>query len=59
CFDEHDYTDTPYKIYSELGSLYVSQAMYLQALDTLMHGGNWIDAAYIAERVLTPPELQH
>jgi hypothetical protein len=57
--DEYDNTDTPYKLYSELGSLYVSQAMYLLALDTLMQGGNWIDAVYIAERVLTPEELQH
>ena len=50
--------DSPYKVYSELGSLYVSQKMYIQAIDALMRGGNWIDTAYIAERVLTPEELQ-
>jgi len=33
--------------------------MYGQAVDVLMKGGNWIDAAYIAERVLTPEELQN
>jgi tetratricopeptide (TPR) repeat protein len=50
--------DSPYKVYSELGSLYVSQKMYLQAIEALMRGGNWIDTAYLAERVLTPEELQ-
>ena len=51
--------DSTYKVNSELGSLYVSQKMYTEAIDVLMWGGNWIDAAYIAERVLAVDELQH
>jgi len=51
--------DSPHKLHSELGTLYVSQKMYIQAVDALMKGGNWIDAAYIAERVLTLEELQN
>lgn len=59
ALSEYGSVDTPYKLYSELGSLYISQSMYIQALDALMEGGNWIDAAYIAERVLTPEELKN
>ncbi|MEN8126766.1 MAG: hypothetical protein ABFR90_03065 [Planctomycetota bacterium] len=50
--------DSSRKLHSELGSLYLSQKMYTQAVDALMKGGNWTDAAYIAERVLTLEELQ-
>ncbi|NLW84119.1 MAG: hypothetical protein GXY41_06935 [Phycisphaerae bacterium] len=47
-----------YGINSELGSVYFSQKLYTQAADALVRGGNWMDAAYILERVLTPEELQ-
>lgn len=56
--DDRNRLDNSRILYSELGSLYVSRKMYTQAVDALMKGGNWIDAAYIAERVLTPEELQ-
>jgi hypothetical protein len=45
-------------IRGELGSLYVSQQQYIEALDSLIRGGYWEDAAYVAERVLTVEELK-
>ncbi len=50
--------DYAYKTNSELGSVYLSQKLYAQAADALVRGGNWTDAAYILERVLTPEEFQ-
>jgi hypothetical protein len=51
-------TGSSHRIHSELGTLYVSRKMFVKAVDALIKGGNWMDAAYIAERVLTPDELQ-
>jgi hypothetical protein len=45
-------------IRGELGTLYVSQRQYIEALDALMRGGYWEDAAYVAERILTIDELK-
>jgi hypothetical protein len=42
----------------ELGVLYLARRQYVEALDVLLAGGNWLDAAYIAECVLTPQELK-
>lgn len=41
----------------ELGVLQMSRRQYVDALDLLLRGGYWLDAAYVAERVLTPEEL--
>lgn len=41
----------------ELGVLRLARGQYVDALDTLMKGRWWLDAAYIAERVLTVDEL--
>ncbi|HRK33227.1 MAG TPA: hypothetical protein PLJ47_01430 [Candidatus Hydrogenedentes bacterium] len=41
----------------ELGVLLLGQEKYLDALDLFVRAGYWIDAAYIAERVLTVDEL--
>ena len=57
-YDDHSRLDNSNKLHSELGTLYVSQKMFVQSLDVLLKGGNWIDSAYIAERVLTSEELQ-
>lgn len=41
----------------ELGVLHLTRRAYTEALDALLRAGLWIDAAYVAERVLTPDEL--
>ncbi|MCD6392077.1 MAG: hypothetical protein J7M40_01075, partial [Planctomycetes bacterium] len=43
----------------ELGILLLSQSQYIEALDVLLAGGLWTDAAYVAEYVLQPDELKH
>jgi hypothetical protein len=45
-------------IRGELGTLYLSQKNYVATLDSLIRGGLWEDAAYIAERILTIEELK-
>lgn len=42
----------------ELGSVRVARGEFVQALDALHRGGFWIDAAYVAERVLRLEELR-
>jgi hypothetical protein len=42
----------------ELGANRLTQGQYAPALDALLHGGYWTDAAYVAERVLTVDELR-
>jgi hypothetical protein len=41
----------------ELGTLYLSRGLFVEALDKLYTAGYWGDAAYVAERVLTADEL--
>jgi len=41
----------------ELGILHLARRQYIEALDVLLQGGYWEDAAYVAERILTPSEL--
>jgi len=42
----------------DLGVLRFSQGQYASALDALLKGGFWEDAAYVADSVLTPGELK-
>jgi hypothetical protein len=42
----------------ELGAARLARGEYTAALDVLLRGGYWTDAAYIAERVLTVDELR-
>ncbi|HEY4594665.1 MAG TPA: hypothetical protein VIJ61_19760, partial [Thermoanaerobaculia bacterium] len=42
----------------ELGAVRLARGEYAAALDALLCGGYWTDAAYVAERVLTVAELQ-
>jgi len=42
----------------ELGVLYLARRQYVEGLDVLLGGGHWLDAAYVAERVLTPQEVK-
>lgn len=42
----------------EMGALLLVQGEYREALDALLRSGFWLDAAYVAERVLTAEELK-
>ena len=42
----------------ELGALRLARREYTEALDALLNAGFWMDAAYVAERVLTLDELK-
>lgn len=44
-------------VLAELGVLRLSRREFAQALDALLRAGFWMDAAYVAERVLTTDEL--
>lgn len=57
-YGEDHNLDNTYRINSELGTVYISQKLYVQAADALIRGGNWTEGSYILERVLTPEELQ-
>lgn len=43
----------------ELGVLHLARREYAESLDALLRSGYWIDAAYVAERVLTVDELKN
>jgi hypothetical protein len=43
---------------AEAGVLRLSRQEYVESLDALLRAGFWLDAAYIAERVLTVEELK-
>ncbi|HEX4966869.1 MAG TPA: hypothetical protein VF173_39030 [Thermoanaerobaculia bacterium] len=42
----------------ELGAVRLARGEYAAALDALLRGGYWMDAAYVGERVLTVDELR-
>lgn len=46
------------QVLAELGVLRLARREYAQALDALLNAGFWMDAAYVAERVLTADELK-
>jgi len=45
--------------FGELGVLHLARREYAEALDALLRSGYWMDAAYVAERVLTTEELKN
>lgn len=45
------------RVEAELGVLQLSRGQFVDSLDLLLRAGWWEDAAYVAERVLTPEEL--
>jgi hypothetical protein len=58
---EHCYPDfipAERQVLGELGVLRLARREYVQALDALLNAGFWMDAAYVAERVLTAEELK-
>ena len=46
------------QLLGELGVLRLSRKEFTQSLDALLNSGFWMDAAYVAERVLTVDELK-
>lgn len=46
------------QLLGELGLLRLARREYAQALDAMLRAGFWMDAAYVAERVLTVDELK-
>jgi hypothetical protein len=46
------------RVQGELGATRLVRGEYAPALDALLRGGYWTDAAYVAERVLTIDELR-
>lgn len=45
------------RLAGEAGAVLLHQEKFVDALDRLLAGGYWVDAAYVAERVLTEQEL--
>ena len=45
------------QVFGELGVVHLARREFTEALDTLLRSGFWVDAAYVAEKVLTLPEL--
>jgi LysM repeat protein len=50
--------DAASQLRGELGALHLARREYTEALDALLRAGFWMDAAYVAERVLTADELK-
>ena len=50
---------TPREVHGELGALRLARREYTLALDALLRSNFWMDAAYVAERVLSPDELKN
>jgi hypothetical protein len=54
----HPSISGPQQLLGELGTLRLTRREFTEALDALLRGGFWMDAAYVAERVLTADELK-
>ena len=48
----------PAQMLAEMGVLHLCRREYTESLDALIRAGYWMDAAYVAERVLTVGELK-
>ena len=46
------------QFHADLGIISLARSDYPQALSALLRSGYWRDAAYVAERVMTPDELR-
>ncbi len=49
---------SPRQMLGELGALRLARREFVMALDALLRSGFWMDAAYVAERVLSMDELK-
>ena len=56
--DPYNFIDAPNQVLGELAVFHLSQRDYIESLDALLRSGFWMDAAYVAERILTVDELQ-
>ena len=56
--DEHSYLSTGQQALGELGVLHLARREYVEALDALLRSSYWMDAAYVAERVMTTDEFK-
>ena len=56
---EHEYISAGQQALGELGVLHLARREYAEALDALLRSSYWMDAAYVAERVMTADELKH
>jgi tetratricopeptide (TPR) repeat protein len=52
------YLASPGRALGEAGVIALSRGRFVPALDDLLRGGYWLDAAYVAERVLSTAELR-
>jgi hypothetical protein len=57
-FHQMDYHSGAGRALGELGAVRLSRRQFVEALDALLRAGYWVDAAYVAERVLTLEELK-
>jgi hypothetical protein len=57
-FESGDPVLTPLRALGEAGAVSLQRRDYNRALEQFLAGGYWRDAAYVAERVLTPEELR-
>lgn len=56
--NSYERTPAGCEVLGEIGALKLARREYTQALDALLNAGFWLDAAYVAERVLTTDELK-
>jgi tetratricopeptide (TPR) repeat protein len=56
--DSYDPKPARREITGELGVVQLQRKDFVTSLDCLLRGGFWMDAAYVAERVLTTDELK-
>jgi hypothetical protein len=54
----YDVVSVAEQLRGELGVFRLARRQYTEALEALLQSGYWIDAAYVAERVLTLDELK-
>jgi hypothetical protein len=56
--NDEENTEAAGQVLGELGVFKLARREYAEALDALLRAGFWMDAAYVAERVLTVEELK-
>jgi hypothetical protein len=54
----HDRIPAGRQALGELGVIHLARREFTESLDALLRSGYWVDAAYVAERVLTVDELK-
>jgi hypothetical protein len=58
CEESETFIDVSNHALAELGVIHLSQRDYVESVDALLRSGFWMDAAYVAERILTVDELK-